>query len=250
MYPFLPASGPIRIPMYNLCIGIGIILAMLLLENNKRYQQFPENTQFKLKGLIAAAIILGFAGAYIFDGITQGQILWNGGGGISILGGVLTATLIILVGLKILKLPFWESLNILTPSFAVAHCIGRVGCFLGGCCFGKPTSSFLGVCYPEGSPAWKTFDHHILPTHPTQLYEAGVALLYLLLLRYIPFNRRFVTYFVASSAARFFIEFLRADNRGTLFSADWLSPSQVLSLLLIVLALGLSLFRPKKLNPF
>lgn len=246
MFPFLPASGPVRIPMYNLCIGIGLILALLLLENNKKYKQFSESQQFRMKGLMACAIILGFAGAYIFDGITQGHIQWNGGGGISILGGVLTATIIILAGLKILKLPFWESLNMLTPSFAAAHCIGRVGCFLGGCCFGKPTNSFLGVCYPKGSPAWQAFDHHIVATHPTQLYEAGVALLFLLLLKYIPFNRYFVVYFLASSTARFFIEFLRADNRGKLFSIELLSPSQLLSLLLIALALSLSMFKAKE----
>lgn len=68
------------------------------------------------------------------------------------------------------------------PSFMLGNFITRIGCFLNGCCFGSPTSSGLGVSFPEGSLPWSVFGHAHL--HPVQLYDsmAGLFILAVLLL--------------------------------------------------------------------
>lgn len=115
---------------------------------------------------------------------------------------------------------------ILPCCVCIAHAFGRIGCFLSGCCYGKPTDSMLGVKFP------------MLPerVHPTQLYEAGFLFLLFGILSFLAFRRQWkfniVLYFLAYGAFRFFIEFLRGDERGSLIPG--LSPSQFLSLLLIL----------------
>lgn len=121
---------------------------------------------------------------------------------------------------------------------------GRMGCFFGGCCFGVPTDSALGLAFPPWSPAseaqWRagqllqpSLESH--PVHPTQLYEAlGCLAIAGFLHFYLARNKRFhgqvmLVFLVAYSLLRFGIEFLRADDRGGLFG---LSTSQLLSLVI------------------
>lgn len=120
----------------------------------------------------------------------------------------------------------------------LGHAIGRVGCFLAGCCHGRPTSLPWAVTFT--SPAADVADEFLgVPVHPTQLYEAaGVLAIFLLIVyRILPRVRAaklrmgtgFLAYVLAYSVLRFGLEFLRGDDRGELLSPA-LSPSQWISL--------------------
>jgi phosphatidylglycerol:prolipoprotein diacylglycerol transferase len=143
--------------------------------------------------------------------------------------------------------------DMLSPSVAVGLAIGRLGCFLSGCCFGAVTHSPLGVHFPRWSDAW---DLHLkehradlvqqykdagvwesLPVHPTQLYEAAGLLAIMAFLWWGPrlhkrADGQVLGWLLALyGILRFVIEFLRADERG-----GWLlSTSQWISLPLIAL---------------
>lgn len=113
------------------------------------------------------------------------------------------------------------------------HCLGRVGCFFGGCCFGKPTDSAFGVVFPEG-PTRTGFTAALSPcirrscTRPAFLLALFFVLFFWLKKDALPF------YCILYGAWRFGIEFLRADDRGSLFGLP-LSPSQVISVALFIL---------------
>ena len=113
------------------------------------------------------------------------------------------------------------------------HCLGRVGCFLGGCCFGKPTDSAFGVVFPEGSDPYGFYGGAIA-VHPTQLYEAAFLLALFFVLFFWLKKDALPFYCILYGAWRFGIEFLRADDRGSLFGLP-LSPSQVISVALFIL---------------
>lgn len=127
-------------------------------------------------------------------------------------------------------------------ALAIGHVIGRVGCFMEGCCHGRPTTLPWGVVFR--SPA-SSVDPALLgvPLHPTQLLEAGfeaaaAAFLIGWLLPAIAKGRykrgtAFIGYVLYYSIMRFSIEFLRGDDRGLLFSSA-LSPSQWISLAAMV----------------
>lgn len=123
-------------------------------------------------------------------------------------------------------------------ALAIGHVIGRIGCFLEGCCHGRPTSLWWGVRFTD--PA-SSVDPSLLgvPLHPTQLIEAGfeacaAAALILWILPAIARGRlrrgtAFIGYTLYYAVMRFAVETLRGDDRGVLLSTA-LSPSQWISL--------------------
>lgn len=115
---------------------------------------------------------------------------------------------------RALPLPF--AADFIATGLPLGHALGRIGCFLNGCCYGRPSGAFPGVRFPEGSAPWLHYGH--TPLHPTQLYEAaGNFLLYLFLARAYRNTPRdgrvFGFYLVLYPVGRFALEFLRGDQR-------------------------------------
>lgn len=155
-----------------------------------------------------------------------------------LIGGAAAFLLIYFVAGRFL-LPAREHLSHFFPvaglaavSITFAHACGRVGCFMVGCCHGLLTDSPLGLYFPA-------LDARV---YPTQLYEALflAGLCALLAFRALRGKRDgFPLYLVAYGAFRYFIEFLRGDDRGA-SPVPFLSPSQLTALVLV--AVGIFLF--------
>jgi phosphatidylglycerol:prolipoprotein diacylglycerol transferase len=161
------------------------------------------------------------------------------------IGGIIGAFLC----LKLLKIDELIAFDIYAPILAISLIIGRFGCLMSGCCYGKVTSLPWGISFPYNSPAYLsqmasgTITSDLccaLPVHPTQVYEMifGMVMLFVLLfsdrLKRVTGQRLFV--FLAGYAViRFFIEFLRADDRGFVLG---LSYPQVFSLFSLTLSLS------------
>jgi phosphatidylglycerol---prolipoprotein diacylglyceryl transferase len=177
---------------------------------------------------------------------------WNGG--LAYYGGLVGATLAGIAFLRRERFPLGAGVDIVGAVLPLGLFFGRLGCFLGGCCFGTVTHGPLGVVFPAGSAAsHEQFEHGLLaskhlpslPVHPTQLYEAlgSLAIAAWLIFHVLP-RRRFdgqvlLLSTAAYAALRFGVEYLRADDRGALFG---LSTSQLVGL---VLATGVVLAWPK-----
>ncbi|MBT8454100.1 MAG: prolipoprotein diacylglyceryl transferase [Deltaproteobacteria bacterium] len=172
-------------------------------------------------------------------------------GGLTYYGGLIAAAAFGIWFLKHEGLPLFAGMDIAAIGISLGLVFGRLGCFLGGCCFGVDTSGPLGVSFPPFSPAsesqWRAGlleAPHLpsVPVHPTQLYEAFgcLAITGFLLFWLRPrkgFDGQLMLVFVGLYAIlRFFLELLRADERGELLG---LSTSQVLAIpaLLLVVAL-------------
>ena len=191
-------------------------------------------TRYLMPRLLAAAYF-GALGALAYDTlfkfIESGKFIF---GGISFYGGLIAgaASLYLMLGRGgRSSLAPLEWLDELTLPFLAFHFCGRIGCFLGGCCYGKPTESFLGVYFPD-IPEENIFRHgeKLLPT---QLFEAAAILLCALLLATLLKKHRFMNYLILYPVCRFALEFLRGDDRGA--TGSFLSPSQLVSLLLIAI---------------
>ena len=136
--------------------------------------------------------------------------------------GVLAA----IIYCRIKKISFLECFDLLCPSISIAQGFGRLGCFLAGCCYGRETTSFLGVVFPEGcmAPAG-------VKLLPTQLISSvGDFIITALLLWYYKKRKHVgdvgVLYMILYGVGRFFIEFLRSDERGgfgALSTSQWIS---------------------------
>src|SRR5688572_21661264 len=136
--------------------------------------------------------------------LSRGGMSWFGG----LFGGVAA-------GLWMLRrrgVPLMAGLAAASPSLALGHAIGRIGCFLVGDDYGRPSDLPWAVAFPEGLPPTD------VPVHPTQLYETAALIpiaFALLRMRRNGSNDRAVlgTYLVLAGALRFLIEFIRINER-------------------------------------
>ena len=236
--------GPFHIPSYSLMLFLGVIaftVVTILLYERKEHTPRAVTNRVLLLSIPGIASLGLFALIFnsLFHSIEEGRLVI---GGITWLGGVLGAfpTILLLIHFFCPRVK-GEALfyfDLLIPGITLAHGLGRIGCFLGGCCYGVVTDSFLGVSFPEGSAAALQYPAEgggSLPVLPSQLIEAGFEiLLFCLMLLLYRFLRRhlFVTYAFAYGTFRFILEFFRGDSRGATGFA--LSPSQFMSILLVL----------------
>lgn len=154
-------------------------------------------------------------------------------------GGLLVAVGAALWYMRCKQLPILKTADFLIAGVPLGHALGRIGCFLAGCCYGKPTTLPWGVRFTDPH-ALVPPELMNIPLHPTQLYEAGLNFLLFLLLHYASKKphregKILVLYVLYYATMRFAIEFLRGDFRGGFVLG--LSPSQVISLFVIGVAL-------------
>ena len=157
--------------------------------------------------------------------LSRGGMSWFGG----FAGGVLAG----LVVMQRKRLPKDAILAAATPALAVGHAIGRIGCFLVGDDYGRPTDLPWGIAFPDGLPPTT------VPVHPTQIYEAlALVPLAVLLFRWRRQERAdaFVlgAYLLVAGAIRFAVEFLRVNER----VVDPFSVAHVASMVVIFLGLA------------
>ncbi len=153
-------------------------------------------------------------------------------------GGLIAAVAVGLWLVRRYKLPVWTTADLMAPGIALGHVVGRFGCLLAGCCYGRPTDVPWAVTFTDPLAAENVGTPLGIPLHPTQLYDAGAELIILGLLLYSerkgkPFaGRTFWMYLLLYGISRFIIEFYRGDpNRGTVMYG--ISTSQFVSLLLV-----------------
>lgn len=257
--PFTDASIPIH--SYGLMIATGFLLALYLVQRDARKQGIDP----KIFGDMAFwTLILGIAGTRILHIIMYPQYYsWNDplgwiavwGGGLVFQGAIIPAGLYVWWHLRRHGVPLFKGLDIIIPYVALAHGIGRLGCFLNGCCYGRPADVAWAVRFrrvpwdvnepPTGSLPYldhlqrfadmKVTDHFSHAVHPTQLYSflgliAICGVLLALRKYWHPFTGfTLPVYLVLYGIFRFIVEFYRGDHNPVHFAN--LTDQQVFSLL-------------------
>ena len=238
MFKEISISNGNPISSYNILLGIGMIAFFLTIEKIVKKNAIPFDLRDKIYSAVLFSAFFAVIGAILAEAIyhrnTEGLVF----AGFTFYGGFVMS----LVGLYIYsltkKIDFLYLANLLTLPIIIGHAFGRIGCFLGGCCYGTPTNSFLGVSFPVNSIPYAHYKDYSL--HPTQLYESVFLFLLVLFLSRSKMENRFIGYLLSYSVFRFIVEFLRGDNRGVLFS-NFLSPSQEISIGLFLIGLILVL---------
>lgn len=145
--------------------------------------------------------------------------------------------------------PFLKMADAVAPALAWGAGVGRLGCFLNGCCYGEVSGHPWACAFPAGTIPWydqlahgviTPFAAYSLPVHPTQLYSAFAGLGLVILALVYHSRRRFdgevMTFFMVGYAvSRFWVESLRADQT---ISALGMTFSQVVSLVVFLGGVG------------
>ena len=160
--------------------------------------------------------------------------------GISMVGGVLLALISIVLYCYFHKIPLLRLFDAMAPPFGVGLFLSRIGCFLNGCCFGKPCDLPWCMKFPTDSPAGMRFPD--IAIHPTQLYAALAGLLIALILFLLDRKPRFDGFLFSLLGILFGIDRLLIDPFKYVSLQEGgtpLSVNQILSLSIIGLTTAL-----------
>lgn len=155
-------------------------------------------------------------------------------GGFVFYGGLLGAAFAVKIISRYFALDYVKTISVLTPAMPLAHALGRVGCALVGCCYGRETRMCIGVCYTDS-----LYAPNGVPLIPVQILEATADLIIFGILVFWLLKKTdddktsniFELYVAMYASVRFLLEFLRGDSaRGRL---GWLSTSQWISIILL-----------------
>lgn len=240
---------PLLLTGYGIFAILGAAIGTYLCVRSARRLGFPAFDSFAASALGVAFGLLGAKLLFLLVSIPrireEGIAPFLAHGGLVWYGGVLGGGAVVIAYLRAYRLDIASFADAAAPALAVGHALGRIGCFMGGCCHGAPTTLPWGVRFPDtpffgGTPG--------VPLHPVQLYEAGAELLLAALVWGLVGKVRkggaFATWLVGYGAVRLAMELLfRGDDRGT-GVLGW-SPSTLLSVLAIAAGLAVSL-RPQR----
>lgn len=231
MYPIICQIGPFTLYSYGLMLVVAFISGSLLAGFQAKKENINPDVIFNLAFIAFISGIIGARAFYTLENFNYYlknpiEIIMLQHGGLSWFGGLILGSLSGIVYLKAKRLPIYKILDLIVPFVALAQAIGRVGCLLNGCCFGKVSK--FGIYFPV----------HKAILIPTQIYSTLSLLLIFVLLRFAQDRPHkegeiFFFYLLLYSVKRFFIEFFRADNNIIFFG---LTLFQILSIVVFLLS--------------
>lgn len=250
MYPILLRVDFITLRTYGFFVAVGVLLAY----NYVRYFGYEVrklNSNF-LSNFLFYTILVGFLGGRIFyvllnfsyykDNPLDIFKIWEGG--LVFYGGFILGLLFGIIYVTLSKVNLLDVMDVASCGLYLGLGFGRLGCFFAGCCYGKPTDSFLGVVFnhPESlAPVG-------IKLLPTQLFESFYSflifvLLHFLFLKNVLQKRLFFLGGILYSLFRFINEFFRGDDRGGFVYG--FSFSQIISMFVFILFLFLFFYITK-----
>jgi phosphatidylglycerol:prolipoprotein diacylglycerol transferase len=246
MYPRLFELGPLSVYTYGVLLAAAYLAGLQFALYRARSRGLDPS---KVMDLGIAIIISALVGAKLllvivdFDYFAANprELLSIARAGGVFYGGLILAVAVAFWYMRRHRLPLWQTCDVFAPGIALGHVIGRLGCLMAGCCYGRPTDLPWAITFTSPLAAENVGTPLGVDLHPTQLYEAGAELLILAGLlaterRGRPFpGRTFWGYMVLYGVSRFVIEIYRGDPRGTVFGV--LSTSQFISVILVPLGL-------------
>lgn len=244
MYPYITIFS-CKIPSYGLCMLIGISLVISLGVNYAKKKNISFENVFIISAFVIGAFLLGAWLLYVFVSFSFSEIIKNiqnkdfsflkntglvyyGGLAGGLVGGVL--------GCRVSKTCIKDAEDIFIPLLPLGHSLGRIGCFLAGCCNGIEYHGIFSVRYMNSQFGLSSQTRYL----PTQIFEALINIIiavFLLLLRRKE-NKKYeltFSYLFLYGISRFFLEFLRGDIIRGIYRN--LSVGQWISIFIVVLSM-------------
>ncbi len=241
MYPY-EIGGVIT--LYGILVGLGVLACFIVFwVLSKRDKVDPKYVDFiSIDGIIAGGTGFGFAALFqsVYDYISHPELgfrytglTFQGG----LIGGAAVFLLLAYLFRKKFKGKLTDVVSTVPLGILLGHFIGRVGCFMAGCCYGRTTDSWIGVRFIDPETGERMAEK-VIPTNLIEavfLFAAFVVLLIIYLKKRHPYN--LPLYMILYGIFRFVIEYFRGDERGSFVPG--MSPSQFWSLLMVIAAIPL-----------
>ncbi len=229
-----------QISVFNICVGVGIIVFFIISDYYIKNEIHAKDYSIFVFWQVCV-LIFGILGSIVLDNIVHRIALGKFRIGFTFYGALYGTIIGSILFALIYKDSPYKLLNCIAPGLAIGQCIGRIGCFFAGCCYGKPTTIRFGIVYPADSLPSMRYGQ--IPLFPTQIIESLLLLVVFLIVRKTK-QSRFAVYLMLYGIGRFLIEYLRGDDRGVV-SVPF-SPSQIISIINILISLFLIINAKKR----
>jgi len=261
-FDFLGRSlGPLAMPTYGILLVLGMLAGLWVVTRQARKAGLSADV---ITDMAVYAIIAGLLGAKLLLLIVEWPYysrnprdmlsLFQSGG--VFYGGLLGAIPVAFWYARRHQLDGWKTADVLAPGVVVGQAVGRMGCFMAGCCYGRPADVPWSVTFRDLYANRNVGTPLDTPLHPTQIYESLACFLILGILLWMTPRKKFdgqivLAYVTLYAVARFIVEIYRGDAIRGFVLGGRLSTSQFIAVLMVVSAVLVFpyLWRRKRLGP-
>ena len=235
MLKTITGATPAETPLYSVMLLLGALTAFIMLNIFMRKGGFSRFVKKRVRRSLCwsaiFATVLSNMANWLFHEDLQSLSLYNRftEGGICFAVWIICFFGLSALFLRMYKLNVAKCLDIMVPPLLMATFLARVGCSVGGCCYGIDISVF-GYTIP----------------FPVREIEALFALTLSIVLCAAFRGKRLAIYSIAYPTFRFWAEFLRGDIRGSFFGIPLLSPTQIISVLTVITAVTVIIIKAVK----
>ncbi len=223
MFPVLFHAGSFVVHTYGVVLMLAFLVALGRAYTVAKRQADPDMPPDNILDVGIWMIVIGVLGARLMFVVIgwhdysrapdfPGNIFKVWQGGLSFHGGLFGGIGALVVYCLIKRMSILKVADLFVPSVMIAYAIGRIGCFLNGCCYGAPTAMPWGVRFLDDGTG-----HLTPPSHPTQLYATALAALFFIGLVYAERHRRYLGqvscwFLLGTATERFIMEIWRAGT--------------------------------------
>ena len=238
MHPILFNLGPLEIRVYGVLTALAFLTAIYLASMLAKKRGYGPDVILDLGLVVIISSVIGARSLYVmvwwkYFAAHPVEIFKVWEGGLVFYGGLIGSFIGGILWVKHKKLPVLDIADMCVPFVALAHAIGRIGCYFNGCCYGAVTEHW-GVIFPAIGDNLKHY--------PTQIYESILNFLNFVVLILFFRNRKrmqgdvLFLYALNYGVIRMIIEIFRGDpERGTVL---FMSVSQFISVFIIAIGVG------------
>lgn len=253
MFPNLFTIGPFAVHTYGLFVAIGLFAGLIVTMRIAKSEGITPQQVLDMGLLIILSAIIGSRLMYVFMNIShylQNPLdmlkIWQGG--LTFSGGIIFVILVMFLYIRRRHLSLLRLGDLWAPAAAIGQGIGRIGCFMAGCCYGRPTDLRWGIVF--------THPDSLAPLnvslHPTQIYSSLSGFIIFLILLGLNSKKEFegqvfLWFLILHSTARLLLERFRGDNRGVLLNSN-MSITQLVTILILMASVTTLMFLRYKAN--
>ena len=238
MHPILFEVGGVTVYSYGAMIALGSIAGVAYMA--VRGKKEVGLTFDQANALFICIFVAAFIGGKVFLFFEDASYYLKypmkliTGRGFVFYGSFLFTIPTMLLFFKKQKLDTYKMLDVMAITTCLVHIFGRLGCFLAGCCHGRPTDSVIGITFTDAACYADPLN---TPLFPSQLMEAGYILVIMIILLFIRERRKFygqlfLLYIMFYAIGRSILEIYRGDSARGFIIKDYLSHSQLIAIIL------------------
>jgi phosphatidylglycerol:prolipoprotein diacylglycerol transferase len=251
MFPDLFSIGPVTIHTYGFFMAAGFFFGIIVTLKIAKIEGITPQRIMDMGLIIILSAIAGSRLMHILLNITyysQEPVaifkIWQGG--LVFSGGIIGVIIAMFWYAKRRNLSLLRMGDLWAPAAALGQAIGRIGCFMSGCCYGKPTDLKWGVVFTHPN----SLAPLNIPLHPTQIYSSMFGFIIFFILLAIRSKKTFegqvfLWFLILHSTSRLVIERFRGDYRGIILNTDMSVTQLVTIFILIAGVIALMVLKPK-----